>query len=117
MSSSSMSKIVDDRDPTISYTGTWLTGGTLSENDNTVTFTWTAGSSFSLPFSGTNIAVYGTFDAMSAGVQTSYAIDGGDAAPFTFAAPQNNAHYKELFWQSNTLPSGSQCVFRPFVCA
>ncbi|KAJ7234757.1 hypothetical protein B0H12DRAFT_1327620 [Mycena haematopus] len=98
--------IIDDQDPTVKYTGTWSVGGTTHEHDDTVTSSVVAGNNFLVPFTGTSIAVYGTFDASSAGVRTSYAIDGG--TPVTVTSPSSpNDSYQQLFWQSDAVSSGA----------
>ncbi|KAJ7699220.1 hypothetical protein B0H17DRAFT_1328265 [Mycena rosella] len=100
------SSVIDDRDPTVSYTGTWVVGGTSHEHDGTVSSSLNVGDSFSVPFTGTTIAVYGTFDASSAGVKTSYAIDGG--SPITVTSSSSGADsFQQLFWQSDAVTSGS----------
>ncbi|KAF7332917.1 Amidohydro-rel domain-containing protein [Mycena venus] len=97
--------IVDDRDPSIVYTGTWVVGGTSHENGNTVSSSVKVGDHFSVPFTGTAIAVYGTFDSSSSGVQTSYSIDGGSATTVTSPSSGKDS-YKQLFWQSDAISSG-----------
>ncbi|KAJ7836235.1 hypothetical protein B0H14DRAFT_3141808 [Mycena olivaceomarginata] len=97
--------LIDDRDPSVTYTGTWVPGGTTHEKDGTVSSSVKAGDHFSLPFTGTAIAVYGTFDASSAGVKTSYAIDGG--SPITVTSSSSGDSFQQLFWQSPAMPGGS----------
>ncbi|KAJ7182874.1 hypothetical protein C8R43DRAFT_15790 [Mycena crocata] len=99
------SSIFDDRDSTVTYTGSWIVGGSAHEYQNTVSSTTKAGDRFAFPFTGTSIGVYGTYDASSAGVRTSYAIDGGAATTVTSSASALDS-YKQLFWQSDTLSPG-----------
>ncbi|KAJ7489122.1 hypothetical protein FB451DRAFT_1223791 [Mycena latifolia] len=94
--------IIDDQDPAVSYTGTWVVGGTTHEHDGTVSSSVKAGDHFSVPFTGTGISVYGTFDSSSAGVKTSYAIDGGSATTVT-SSRSNADSFQRLFWQSNAI--------------
>ncbi|KAJ7347246.1 hypothetical protein DFH08DRAFT_1080311 [Mycena albidolilacea] len=98
--------LIDDRDPSVAYTGTWVPGGTTHEKDGTVSSSVKAGDHFSLPFTGTAIAVYGTFDASSAGVKTSYAIDGGSLITVTSSSSGSDS-FQQLFWQSPAMPDGS----------
>ncbi|KAF7328695.1 Amidohydro-rel domain-containing protein [Mycena sanguinolenta] len=82
--------IIDDQDASVKYTGTWAWWEII----------------FSVPFTGTAIAVYGTFDSSSAGVQTSYAIDGGTPVTVTSTSSPNDS-YQQLFWQSDAVSSGA----------
>ncbi|KAJ6598184.1 hypothetical protein DFH09DRAFT_54413, partial [Mycena vulgaris] len=98
--------IIDDRDPTVTYKGTWVVGGTTHEHSGTVSSSVAAGDSFTVPFTGTGITVYGTFDSSSAGVKTSYAIDGGSATTVTSPSSGKDS-FQQLFWQSDAVPSAS----------
>ncbi|KAJ6451828.1 hypothetical protein C8R47DRAFT_1329620 [Mycena vitilis] len=102
--------IIDDRDSSsVTYSGTWSLGGTEHEHSDTVSSSVTPGDKISVLFDGTAISVYGTFDASSNGVRTSYAIDGGPAA--TVVSPSSGKDsYQQLFWQSNAVPSGSHTL-------
>ncbi|KAJ6555983.1 hypothetical protein B0H19DRAFT_1151699 [Mycena capillaripes] len=97
--------IIDDRDLSVTYTGVWSVGGTSHENAGTVSSSLTVGDHFSVPFTGAGISVYGTFDASSDGVQTSYAIDGGPATTVTSPSSGKDS-FQKLFWQSGAVPSG-----------
>jgi hypothetical protein len=44
--------IIDDRDPKITYTGTWNLGGTANEHNGTVSSSIKVGNHFSVPFTG-----------------------------------------------------------------
>ncbi|KAJ7823825.1 hypothetical protein B0H14DRAFT_1308212 [Mycena olivaceomarginata] len=96
---------IDDRDPKITYAGTWNQSGTPNEHNGTVSSSINVGDHFSVPFTGTSIGVYGTFNSSSAGVNTSYKIDGG---PITTVPsdPSAKDSYQQLFWQSNPLRTG-----------
>ncbi|KAJ7660170.1 hypothetical protein DFH06DRAFT_1193923 [Mycena polygramma] len=75
----------------------------------TVSSSVTPGDKISVLFDGTAISIYGTFDASSNGVRTSYAIDGGPAT--TVLSPSSgNDSYQQLFWQSDTVASGSHTL-------
>ncbi|KAJ7722877.1 hypothetical protein DFH07DRAFT_971754 [Mycena maculata] len=103
--------VIDDRDSTVTYTGTWVVGGTTHEHSGTVSSSVNVGDHFSVPFTGTSIGVYGTYDADSAGVHTSYAIDGGSATTVTSTASSNGQDdYQQLFWQSSTISNGSHTL-------
>ncbi|KAJ7489120.1 hypothetical protein FB451DRAFT_1553002 [Mycena latifolia] len=102
---SATSSIIDDRASTVSYTGTWVVGGTSHEHAGTVSSSVNAGDHFSVPFTGTGISVYGTFDSSSAGVKTSYTIDGGSATTVTSSSSGADS-YQQLFWKSDAVSSG-----------
>ncbi|KAJ7100805.1 hypothetical protein B0H15DRAFT_461840 [Mycena belliarum] len=97
--------IIDDRDKnSVSYTGTWVVGGSSHETDATVSSSLTVGDSFKVFFAGTSIGVYGTLDATSAGVQSAYTIDDGSPANVTVPESSSGAdRFKQLFWQSDAL--------------
>ncbi|KAJ6564050.1 hypothetical protein B0H19DRAFT_1374594 [Mycena capillaripes] len=97
--------IIDDRDPKITYTGTWNLGGTANEHNGTVSSSIKVGNHFSVPFTGTSIGVYGTFDSSSAGVKTSYEIDGGPTTTVTSPSSGQDS-YQKLFWQSDPVGTG-----------
>ncbi|KAJ7909456.1 hypothetical protein B0H13DRAFT_2272873 [Mycena leptocephala] len=97
--------IIDDRDPKITYTGTWNLGGTAHEHNGTVSSSIKVGNHFSVPFSGTSIGVYGTFDSSSAGVETSYEIDGGSMTTVTSSSSGLDS-FQQLFWQSDPVGTG-----------
>ncbi|KAJ7265130.1 hypothetical protein C8J57DRAFT_1622198 [Mycena rebaudengoi] len=97
--------LIDDRDLKITYTGTWNLGGTPNEHNGTVSSSIKVGNHFSVPFSGTAIGVYGTFDSSSAGVKTSYEIDGGPTT--TIDSPSSGKDsFQQLFWQSDSVGPG-----------
>ncbi|KAJ7677886.1 hypothetical protein DFH06DRAFT_1422158 [Mycena polygramma] len=99
--------IIDDQDLTaVTYTGAWVAGGSAHEHAGTVTSSTTAGNHFSVAFTGSAIGVYGTFDASSAGVVTTYVIDSGVAATVTSPSSALDS-YGQLFWQSDALAGGA----------
>ncbi|KAF8198771.1 hypothetical protein K438DRAFT_1966735 [Mycena galopus ATCC 62051] len=97
--------LIDDRDPKITYTGTWNLGGTPNEHNGTVSSSTKVGNHFSVPFTGSAIGVYGTFDSSSAGVETSYEIDGGPTTTVTSPSSGTDS-YQKLFWQSDPVGTG-----------
>ncbi|KAJ6551128.1 hypothetical protein B0H19DRAFT_1156574 [Mycena capillaripes] len=98
--------IIDDRDTSeVTYTGTWVVGGTTHEHAGTVSSSVQVGNHFSVAFTGTAIGVYGTFDSSSEGVQTSYAIDGGAATTITSPSSALDS-FQQLFWQSDPVTNG-----------
>ncbi|KAJ7355308.1 hypothetical protein DFH08DRAFT_803351 [Mycena albidolilacea] len=97
--------LIDDRDPKISYTGTWNLGGSPNEHNSTVSSSIKVGNHFSVPFTGTAIGVYGTFDSSSAGVETSYEIDGGPTTTVTSRSSGKDS-FQQLFWQSDAVEAG-----------
>ncbi|KAF7351878.1 Amidohydro-rel domain-containing protein [Mycena venus] len=97
--------LIDDRDPKITYTGTWNLGGTPNEYNGTVSSSIKVGNHFSVPFTGTAIGVYGTFDSSSAGVETSYEIDGGPTTTVTSRSSGKDS-FQQLFWQSDPVGTG-----------
>ncbi|KAJ7100806.1 hypothetical protein B0H15DRAFT_461899 [Mycena belliarum] len=96
--------IIDDRDKRVSYTGSWVVGGTSRERGGTVSSSLKVGDRFVVPFTGSGIGVYGTFDASSAGVKTSYAIDNGKPVIITSSSSGGDS-YQQLFWRSPALPN------------
>ncbi|KAJ6505253.1 hypothetical protein C8R45DRAFT_972159 [Mycena sanguinolenta] len=101
--------LIDDQDPKITYTGTWNLGGTPNEHNSTVSSSIKVGNHFSVPFTGTAIAVYGTFDSSSAGVQTSYEIDGGPTTIVTSPSSGKDS-FQQLFWQSDSVGTGPHAL-------
>ncbi|KAJ6573436.1 hypothetical protein DFH09DRAFT_1362082 [Mycena vulgaris] len=97
--------LIDDRDPKITYTGTWNLGGSPNEHNSTVSSSIKVGNHFSVPFTGTAIGVYGTFDSSSAGVETSYEIDGGPLTTVTSRSSGKDS-FQQLFWQSDSIGAG-----------
>ncbi|KAJ7220768.1 hypothetical protein GGX14DRAFT_675942 [Mycena pura] len=97
--------IIDDRDPSVQYTGTWVVGGTSHEYAGTVSSSLKSGDHFQVPFTGTGIAVYGTLDASSGGVKTSYSVDGATADTVTSGSSGQDS-YQQLFWQSDPFSGG-----------
>ncbi|KAK0234926.1 hypothetical protein EDD85DRAFT_938274 [Armillaria nabsnona] len=93
---------IDDRDSSVSRIGTWTDGGTPHEYDTTVSSSKSDGDHLMITFTGTRIAVYGTYDYSSSGVITSYAVDGGNATRITHSSGSGDT-YNEMFWESDSL--------------
>ncbi|KAJ7628327.1 hypothetical protein FB45DRAFT_1003995 [Roridomyces roridus] len=95
--------LIDDQDSSVSYKGTWVVGGTAHEYKSTVASSVTVGDTFTVPFTGTSIGVYGTTDSSSNGVRTSYAIDGNTPVVVATTGAGAADAYHQLFWQSGKL--------------
>ncbi|KAF8960751.1 hypothetical protein BDZ97DRAFT_1921837 [Flammula alnicola] len=102
-----MSKtIIDDQDLSrVKYTGTWARGGSSHEHDGTVASSTNVGDSFSVTFSGSSIAVYGTIDSTSGGVLANYSIDGAPSVQVSSQAGSGDT-FNQQFWVSPTLALG-----------
>ncbi|KAJ7059614.1 hypothetical protein C8F01DRAFT_989205, partial [Mycena amicta] len=69
--------IVDDRDPTIAYGGSWSDGGVAQEFQSTTHWASAAGSTARFSFTGTSVAVYGTVASGSTQASMSFSVDDG----------------------------------------
>ncbi|KIM38528.1 hypothetical protein M413DRAFT_447758 [Hebeloma cylindrosporum] len=99
-------KTIDDQNLSqITYVGNWVRGGSPKEYNGTVASSTTVNDYFTVAFQGTSISVYGTVDATSGGVVTSYSLDGAPAAQVTSRAGSGDT-YDQLFWSSPTLSMG-----------
>lgn len=99
---------VDDRDPSISYsTGQWGQAGSANEFDSTTTWTSLRGATAKLSFNGTSIGVYGTIvqKGLLQDPVSSYTVDSNTPVVFN-GKSQATTQYKQLFFQSPTLPAG-----------
>ncbi|KAG6852420.1 hypothetical protein C0991_012151 [Blastosporella zonata] len=103
-----MSYVIDDRDPSkVTYNGTWIPGGLPDENNGTVSSSTNVGDFFTVSFTGINIAVFGTFDITSGGVETTYSLDGYTPVTVVSQAGSNDTHHQQ-FWRSNDVePTGN----------
>ncbi|KAJ7766036.1 hypothetical protein B0H16DRAFT_384854 [Mycena metata] len=111
MSKSSNMVIVDDRDPSIKYTGAWTQAGSSIEFDSTTTCSSTEGTSASFTFTGTQVTVFGTVAAKNPpDAALSFAVDKTTTGTFT---PPNNmtsdVHHTTL-WTSPVLASGTHTL-------
>ncbi|KAG6836727.1 hypothetical protein H0H93_004390 [Arthromyces matolae] len=97
---------IDDQDLSkVTYNGTWIRGGSSYEYNETVASSTEVGDFFTVSFRGTNIAVFGTFDLTSAGVETSYSIDGSSPVIAVSQAGSGDVH-RQQFWRSDPLAIG-----------
>ncbi|KAF9556801.1 hypothetical protein CPC08DRAFT_75597 [Agrocybe pediades] len=104
--------IVDDRDPSITYSGTEFSWG-LEENanefDGTSTFCNVVGGTAKFSFSGpSTITVFGVIQAASAAAsgRSTYSIDGGIPQTFLPSPLNNTAQFNVKFFESS-VSSGS----------
>ncbi|KAF9477147.1 hypothetical protein BDN70DRAFT_995145 [Pholiota conissans] len=90
--------ILDDRDPSIQYTGSWNNGGNPdAEYQATVKWSGPAPGTFAtLVFNGTGVTVIGSinFDTVQ---MSSYTIDGGPATTFT-STNATDTRYSQVFF-------------------
>ncbi|KAG6878870.1 hypothetical protein C0992_006998 [Termitomyces sp. T32_za158] len=117
---------IDDRDPTVSYNGTWLKGGSPNvEYEGTVSSSTTVGDHFTVPFRGThnllasfitqrvlvgtNIAIFVTFDTTSGGAEVTLSIDNNSTVKVVSQAGLDNIHQQQL-WRSNLLEMGNHTL-------
>ncbi|KAH7925589.1 hypothetical protein BV22DRAFT_1046689 [Leucogyrophana mollusca] len=108
-SSSSAPVYVDDRDPTLSYSGVWFTGTFTSDYQNSSHGTNTAGSSVSFSFTGTQVSVYGSVDpsnsvCISSPIST-YMVDNTSVTTY-FALATETKLSNCLFFESPVLEGG-----------
>ncbi|KAF9551243.1 hypothetical protein CPC08DRAFT_699169 [Agrocybe pediades] len=107
-------KTLDDRDPSIQYgpPGKWGQGGVQQENDGTTSFTPYAGSTITIPFTGTQISIFGTISNKGLGdpPSSTYSIDAGTPQTFN-GVPADSILYRQLFFRSAELtPSAHMLV-------
>ncbi|KAF8992157.1 hypothetical protein BDQ17DRAFT_1413467 [Cyathus striatus] len=95
--------IIDDQDKSkVTYNGNWIKGGSSAEYAGTVASSTRVGDSFIVSFSGTAIAVYGTIDATSGGVQTNYTVDNAPPTQVTSQAGNGDTSH-QLFYYSDVI--------------
>ncbi|PPQ76284.1 hypothetical protein CVT26_009679 [Gymnopilus dilepis] len=104
-------KIIDDQDPTVNYSGAWGKAGGPNELDGTTTWTHASGATATLHFSGTGISVFGTIPNIGRGTSpsSSYSIDGSTSGSFT-GTQRSDVQYKVVFFQSSTLSAGDHTL-------
>nr|GAT55719.1 predicted protein [Mycena chlorophos] len=102
---SSHTAIVDDHDPVIRQTGTWVASGSQEEFRGTTSCSTVKGSTAQLTFVGTDVNVYGSVSNNSQLAALSFSVDSGSAT--TYRAPSNMTSpvHHQLFWSSGSLGS------------
>ncbi|KAF7318652.1 hypothetical protein HMN09_00376800 [Mycena chlorophos] len=102
---SSHTAIVDDHDPVIRQTGTWVASGSQEEFRGTTSCSAVKGSTAQLTFVGTEVNVYGSVSNNSQLAALSFSVDSGSAT--TYRAPSNMTSpvHHQLFWSSGSLGS------------
>ncbi|KAH7906637.1 hypothetical protein BJ138DRAFT_1015896 [Hygrophoropsis aurantiaca] len=101
---------VDDRDPSVIYTGdsaAWNLGGVYPEYDNT-----THGASSSatpgqihFSFQGIRVTVYGTIGPAATSLVSMYSLDGSPASTYTAMSTQVTL-YRQQYFDSGVLEDG-----------
>ncbi|KAJ7320796.1 hypothetical protein DFH08DRAFT_754014 [Mycena albidolilacea] len=98
--------IVDDRDPLIQYSGSWVPGGAPVEFDSTTMTTVDAGSTATFSFIGTSVTVYATVASKTLEIQPiwSFVVDGTVTGTYTpNNIPPDGVHHQVL-WTSSASP-------------
>ncbi|KAJ7223087.1 hypothetical protein GGX14DRAFT_426811 [Mycena pura] len=92
--------ILDDQSSSLKYTGIWTGGGTTSHYDHTASASRAAGASMAYSFTGTTIAVVGSYDANTSCTGT-FALDSNVT---TFSSPVLSAPLNhQTIWSSALL--------------
>ncbi|KAF9051338.1 hypothetical protein BJ165DRAFT_1340251 [Panaeolus papilionaceus] len=99
---------VDNVDPRIIYSGTWVTFPNNDAYNNTISLARDIGTTATLNFLGNSVAAFGQLgpNPPNAPATTRYQVDDGDPTTFAPASPSTDLH-QLLFYQSPTLPYGS----------
>ncbi|EKM50825.1 uncharacterized protein PHACADRAFT_213685 [Phanerochaete carnosa HHB-10118-sp] len=108
MSQSTTVVRVDDRDPTIFYSGDWYLGGNSeTEFDGTTHGALTNGSTIQYTFNGTSIRFYGTVSGAPTGPPStsSFVVDNGESVLVATSQPADPMYQYEYF-ASGTLEDG-----------
>ncbi|KAF9457149.1 hypothetical protein BDZ94DRAFT_264913 [Collybia nuda] len=97
---------VDDRDPRVVYSGSWVLGGVDQEFNRTTHGTVAGGSQARFTFNGSSVTVYGTITNEPVGgivlpPSSTYSIDGSTNA--TFNPVPTSIQYRQIFYQSPVL--------------
>ncbi|KAI1788042.1 hypothetical protein LXA43DRAFT_895289, partial [Ganoderma leucocontextum] len=107
---------IDDSDPTVQYSGPWTNGYNVPDDaslnwDGTLHYSNISGTTVTLKFTGTSIAVFGSFHPPGRySMQSQYSVDGQQ--PFTFIPDQEvpTALHQILFYSSGQLPYGEHSL-------
>ncbi|KAF7300051.1 hypothetical protein MKEN_01328000 [Mycena kentingensis (nom. inval.)] len=89
--------IVDDRDTSIAWAGSWTDGGVAQEFDSTTHWAATTGSTGTFKFNGTGVAVYGTVASGSTTGSLDFSIDGTKVGTYTAPGLTAYVHHESLF--------------------
>ncbi|KAJ7717018.1 hypothetical protein B0H16DRAFT_448431 [Mycena metata] len=102
--------IVDDRNPLITYSGSWAQAGGSIEFDSTTTCSTKEGSSASFTFTGTSVTVYSTLAAQKTpNVTMSFAVDTTTTGTFTVPSLTSDVHHQSI-WASPILENGTHTL-------
>ncbi|KAK7050677.1 hypothetical protein R3P38DRAFT_3608630 [Favolaschia claudopus] len=97
--------VVDDRDPTIAYSGSWGPAGSAEEFKDTTTYSAGPDALATFSFVGTSVTVYGTIGVRNLTTQPTWAfvVDGSVLGKFTPTQGMSaNVHHQAL-WTSPSL--------------
>ncbi|KAF7374394.1 hypothetical protein MSAN_00323400 [Mycena sanguinolenta] len=98
--------IVDDKDSSIAYSGTWETGGTAVEYHGTTTWSPLQGSIATFAFNGSQVTVFGSIRATFAPTASmNFVVDGGPSGTYIAGSVTNTIHHIPL-WVSPSLNEG-----------
>ncbi|KAK6966819.1 hypothetical protein R3P38DRAFT_873322 [Favolaschia claudopus] len=97
--------IVDDRDPTISYSGSWVLTGSIEEFNSTTTFSTEQDASATFNFNGTSVTVYATIAATDLTTQPTwtFTVDGSSLGSYTPANGLTAVVHHQALWSSPSL--------------
>jgi len=103
--------IVDDRDPLIQYAGTWNGAGSSAEFYSTTTWSPRQGSTASLSFVGTSVAVYGSVAAKNPSDSSlTFVVDGSITGTYTPPSNMSADIHHEALWTSPAMSSGTHTL-------
>ncbi|TBU22397.1 hypothetical protein BD311DRAFT_145029 [Dichomitus squalens] len=105
---------IDDSDPRIQYGGAWIpnpgSDPQMNNFDGTLTFTNVSGSTATVSFTGSAVAVYGAFEPGTFNVLSSYAVDDGASTVFQPATTNTQWLYRRPFFQSGPISDGQHTL-------
>ncbi|KAF9457664.1 hypothetical protein BDZ94DRAFT_194133 [Collybia nuda] len=100
-----ITEIVDDRDPRVEYSGSWMLSGDPGEFNSTTHGTVNAGSQVKFTFKGTSVQVFGTISNRAPYTDapaSTYSLDGSPPQQF-HPPPPDNIFYRQSFFKSSAL--------------